>query len=629
MSAHSEQAARGAAVGSSPFSLRPSVPRQSASPSSALASATAKHGVRRAATAAVLPTRAAWVLLGTLYAAAGGLVISTTFVESAAPDRHAWVVRAMDGCALACAAVLLLLARRLPRRALGPVISMSSVLIAICVLASGGQSTAVAYACVFFVGPVYARFVLRPREADLQLLLVFALGVPTLAVQVGVTVGEQAIVWGITLMQSAAVRWLVAALQKAETDALTGLPNHRGVERVLSDALVGAHDGSVGLVVVQLHGVLGARSGGAAGDDGALLAAVARWREVLPPQAVLGRLSASVFSVVVRECTLPQVTRLARELVAASPPTLRTRAATAAWERGEDTSTLLARAESASLTAVRSGSDPVYEHPGTGREGLELRRALDEEQFVVHFQPIVDLESGVTVGAEALIRWQHPERGLLMPGAFLDDVERCDLFRRLGEWMIAAATEQAASWPANALGDLPYLSVNASGPELLDPGYAGVVERALMTSGLAPERLVVELVESAYDATSAVVAENLIALRAMGIRTAIDDFGVGHSSLERLRQTGGALLKIDKSFVQDITTADQDAPLVLAVIALGEALGMRVIAEGVETAEQAHWLRSRGCALAQGWRFSPARPDEAFTASLRDTYAATLATHTE
>lgn len=620
MSARSEQVVRSSAVGALAFHLHRARGRVSAATHLAQGVTALRPRRRRSDAAAVLPTRAAWVLLGTLYAAAGSLVISTTFLPAASPERLAWVVRTMDGCALLSAALLLLLARRLPRRALGPVIFVSTVLIAVCIIASGGYSTAVAYACVFFVGPVYARFVLRPRSADVQLLLVLALGIPTLAVQPGVTAGEQAIVWGITLMQSAAVRWLVAALQKAETDALTGLPNHRGVERILSDALVGAPDGSVGLVVLQLEKADDARRDASPGGDKALLAAVARWQEVVPRGAVLGRLGASTMAVVIRDTTLADVTSVARDVVTAGSASLWSRAGTAAWERGEDASALLARTEGASLAATRSGVDPVYEHPGTGREGLALRKALDKEQFVVHFQPIVDLESGAAVGAEALVRWEHPERGMLLPGAFLDEVERCELLGRLGEWMLHSAMAQAARWPLNVHGERPYLSVNASGPELLDPRYAAVVEAALMRSGLPPDRLVVELVESAYDTSCTVVVDNLAALRALGVRTAIDDFGVGHSSLERLRQTGGALLKIDKSFVQDISSADQDAPLVLAVIALGQALGMRVVAEGVETEEQAQWLRERGCSLAQGWRFSPAVSGAVFAASAGMSY---------
>lgn len=565
----------------------------------------------------VLSARAAWVLLGALYAAAGLLVGLTTFVPAAAPQRVAWVVRAMDGAAVVCAVLQLCLARRLPRGLLGPVVSASSVLIAVCVLVSGGHSTAVAYACVFFVGPVYARFVMSPRQADAQLLLVLLLGVPALAVQPGVTVGEQVVVWGIALMQSGATRWLVSALARAETDALTGLPHHRGLERHLEEALVGAPDGSVGLVLLDLGDAPAAGGAGARSEhDQLLLDLTSAWRSLLPRDAVLGRTSRSVFAVVVPRSTLEDAGALARAMVAAPPAALGCVAGVVAWERGEEGAVLLQRAESAVLTAGRLGAGSVYEHPGTGREGAELRRALEQDELVVHFQPVVDLVTGDVVGAEALVRWDHPERGLLLPGAFLDEVERCGLAARLGERVLDLALTSAARWPRNARGEDLHVAVNASGPELLDPGYAATVAEALMRSGLPAARLVVELVEDDYDATSAALVQNLAALRQLGVRTAVDDFGTGHSSLERLRQTGGALLKIDRSFVQDVRSAEQEAPLVLAVIALGRALGMRVVAEGVETAAQATWLREHGCAFAQGWRFGAAQPQEAFCRSV-------------
>ncbi|MEH3077389.1 MAG: GGDEF domain-containing phosphodiesterase [Quadrisphaera sp.] len=565
---------------------------------------------------AVLATRSAWRLLGLLYAAAGTLVIATTLVPAATPDRVDWVVRAMDSAAISSSVVLVLLSRRLPRAGLGPVVAVSTLLIAVCVLCSGGHSTAVAYACVFFVGPVFCRFVVPARQADAQLVLVLLLGVPVLAVQPGVTVGEQAIVWGITLVQSAAVRWLVDALVRAETDSLTGLANRRGVERALEGAVTRAADGTVGVILLEL--VVPTSEVGRRGPvvaQGPVADVMTQWRAALPQGAVLGRLTGLTFAVVLPHATLDRTALLAEDLRSRAPGPLQCWAGAVAWEAGESALVLMDRADSALGTARHCGSGTTYEHPGTGREGLELRRALAGHELVVHFQPIVDLGSQAVVGAEALVRWQHPERGLLLPGAFLSEVERCGLIVPMGAWMLAEACREAAGWPLNAAGEELYLSVNASGPELLDPTYATTVERALMDSRLAPERLVVELVESDYDSSSQVLMENLERLRTLGVRTAIDDFGVGHSSLDRLRRTGGALLKVDRSFVADITAADGEAPLVLAVLALGDALGMRVVAEGVETTGQAQWLHAHGCALAQGWLFGAACPPQEFRAS--------------
>jgi EAL domain-containing protein (putative c-di-GMP-specific phosphodiesterase class I) len=147
------------------------------------------------------------------------------------------------------------------------------------------------------------------------------------------------------------------------------------------------------------------------------------------------------------------------------------------------------------------------------------------------------------------------------------------------------------------------LSVNASGRELQHPLYAATVQDALTASGLSPHQLVVELVESHYDIESMHLVANLHRLRALGVRTAIDDFGTGHSSLDRLRRLGADILKVDRSFVGDIEESGQDVPLVSAVLAMAHALGMRVIAEGVETPAQAEWLTSHGCDFGQGYLF--------------------------
>jgi diguanylate cyclase (GGDEF)-like protein/PAS domain S-box-containing protein len=242
----------------------------------------------------------------------------------------------------------------------------------------------------------------------------------------------------------------------------------------------------------------------------------------------------------------------------------------------------------------------------------ELQRALAAEEFFLHYQPIVTIETGEIAGAEALVRWQHPTRGLVPPTEFVELAEDTGLIVPLGRWVLDRACAQARLWADQGHGGLR-LSVNVSGRQLQEAGFVNEVRSALLRHGLAPGVLVLELTESVlvYDG-SGIIPERLTALRDLGVKIAIDDFGTGYSSLAYLKHFPIDILKVDKSFVDDMGKANsEEGILAHAIVSLTHSLRLDVVAEGIERAEQRDDLWSVGCELGQGYLYSkPVGPEE-------------------
>jgi diguanylate cyclase (GGDEF)-like protein len=243
------------------------------------------------------------------------------------------------------------------------------------------------------------------------------------------------------------------------------------------------------------------------------------------------------------------------------------------------------------------------------RIGAELRTALDCGQFRLVYQPIVALPGGRLVSAEALVRWEHPERGPVPPAEFIPVAERNGLIVELGTWILREACLQAAQWRAELGGDAPRkVSVNVSARQLARPGFTAVVEAALAHSGLPASSLAIEVTETAvFEGGRALDA--LHELRELGVWIALDDFGTGHSSLGLLQTVPVDILKVDKSFVDNITMAGRHAVIATALIQVAGGLGLTAVAEGVETAEQAAELHRLGSQLAQGYHFGRPAPE--------------------
>ena len=283
---------------------------------------------------------------------------------------------------------------------------------------------------------------------------------------------------------------------------------------------------------------------------------------------------------------------------------------------GEDAETLTKCADTAMYYAKESGRNnyKFFEQSmnvrAVQRQSIEasLRRALERQEFVLHYQPKVNLESGAMVGVEALIRWQHPEHGLLLPSEFIPVAEDCGLILPIGRWALREACRQAQAWQQAGLRPIT-VAVNTSAIEFRDPGFLENVRATLHETGLAPGCLELELTESVLMRDAEATNRMLHTLADLGVKLTVDDFGTGYSSLSYLRQFPIDTLKIDQSFVQQMTSNPGDAGLVSAVINMGKSLNHRVIAEGVETSEQHAFLLSKRCDEGQGYYFG--RPMEA------------------
>ncbi|MCD2512401.1 putative bifunctional diguanylate cyclase/phosphodiesterase [Comamonas endophytica] len=235
----------------------------------------------------------------------------------------------------------------------------------------------------------------------------------------------------------------------------------------------------------------------------------------------------------------------------------------------------------------------------------DLRQALARSEFVLHYQPVFDLQAGRAIGAEALVRWQHPERGLVPPGAFIDTAESSGLIGPLGLWVIREACRQLGEW--NRAG-LPHMrmAINVSARQFLDPQLGQHLREAIAAAGISPDQLEIELTETVAMVDHAHTHRVFSALRSDGVGIAIDDFGTGYASMSYLRKLPFDKLKIDREFVTDVHRSREGQAICGALIELGKGLGLRVLAEGVEQKEEVRYLAQQGCDLFQGYYF--ARP---------------------
>ena len=234
---------------------------------------------------------------------------------------------------------------------------------------------------------------------------------------------------------------------------------------------------------------------------------------------------------------------------------------------------------------------------------IDLRKAIANSEFELFYQPLVGMQSENVAGFEALIRWHHPERGLILPLDFIPIAEETGLIVPIGDWVLRQACAEAVTWPNDVK-----IAVNLSPVQFKNKGILLSVISALAASGLSPNRLELEITESVLlqdgDATLAILHE----LRGLGVRISMDDFGTGYSSLSYLRKFPFDKIKIDQSFIFDMSDHDDSLAIVRAVIAMGSGLGIATTAEGVETAEQFKQLKLEGCSEVQGYLFSPPRP---------------------
>jgi len=291
---------------------------------------------------------------------------------------------------------------------------------------------------------------------------------------------------------------------------------------------------------------------------------------------------------------------------------------------GTDCETLMKHADFAMYHAKDNGRDNRQffkrdlSQRAVKRQSLEdsVRHALDRQEFSVHYQPKVNLETGGIVGVEALIRWMHPDLGHVSPAEFIPIAEECGLMVPIGQWVLGQACHQAQAWQEIGLAPIR-IAVNISAVELHAKEFSKGVGVILAETGLDPRFLELELTETFLVQDSTATLAVLQDLKQLGLKLALDDFGTGYSSLNHLKRFPIDTLKIDRSFVRTITTNTDDASIVGAVISMGRNLHMRVVAEGVETREQLAFLQDRECPFGQGYYFSPALSGQACTQLLR------------
>jgi diguanylate cyclase (GGDEF)-like protein len=294
----------------------------------------------------------------------------------------------------------------------------------------------------------------------------------------------------------------------------------------------------------------------------------------------------------------------------------------AVWERGATADVMMRNADAAMYRAKERGRARFELFDAGMRQWSEswltmeseLTRAMEEGELRNVYQPIVEPSDGRVVGFEALVRWHHPERGVVPPMDFIPVAEQIGLIVPLGHAVLREACEEAVRWPDRADGTPLRISVNLSPRQLSDPGLVDSVNAVLLVTGLAPDRLSLEITESAFADDPARALDVLKRLKELGVRLELDDFGTGYSSLTYVRMFPIDALKIDRSFVQGVCRSQEDAAIVAAVVSMGRALGVNVVAEGVESEDQAKALQELGCTLAQGFLFSRPVPAEALPA---------------
>jgi diguanylate cyclase (GGDEF)-like protein len=413
---------------------------------------------------------------------------------------------------------------------------------------------------------------------------------------------------------------------QANHDALTGLPNRELFLERLRGALGPRERVAVLLVDLDDFKVVNDSLGHGAGDR--LLSGVAeRLSRVLRPGDVIARFGGDEFTVLLPGiATEAYALQVARRLADALREPLvldgERRYVTASIGVSfsapgeEDPHALLRDADAAMYRAKETGKSRCEVFDDSMRESalerLELesglRHALHEGELRLVYQPLVTLDDGRVTGVEALLRWDHPVFGLVAPLRFVALAERNGLIIPIGAWVLREACGQLAAWGDDTLS----VSVNVSARQLGSTDLVDDVRAALEDSGIAPGRLCLEITETAMMADPGAIGETLSALKALGVRLAVDDFGVGHASLRHLRALLPVdTLKIDKSFVDGITQDADDAAIVEGVVRLAHSLGLQAVAEGVETAEQVAMLRAFSCQTGQGYHFArPADPDQ-------------------
>jgi diguanylate cyclase (GGDEF)-like protein len=432
---------------------------------------------------------------------------------------------------------------------------------------------------------------------------------------------------------------------QARHDDLTGLPNRTSMLELIAEALTAGRSDpdrptGTALLFIDLDAfkTINDSLGHSVGDE-LLCQVAARLGEQVRPGDAVGRLGGDQFLILAHECDSAEAATLAFRVqksfghpfpaTGISVPLSASIGVAVARAGADDAAQLLSDADAAMYAAKASGRDRVHLFsPGlreAARWRLEVATRLRDEavdQLVVHYQPMVRLDTGAIEGVEALVRWRHPERGLLLPDAFLSVAEETGQVIAMTRWLLRETTQRAAEWAADGL---PLrMSVNISARHFSAETLVRDVRMALRESGLPADQLVLELTETSVAEDPTRAEDQLAVLRSFGVRVAIDDFGTGWSSLAQLFALPIGTLKIDRSLLTaaERASAGESGAVLAAIVALTRTLGIRSVAEGVETADHLRMVRAAGCDFAQGWLLGQPMPADQLPGYVRRVQAA-------
>jgi diguanylate cyclase (GGDEF)-like protein/PAS domain S-box-containing protein len=424
----------------------------------------------------------------------------------------------------------------------------------------------------------------------------------------------------------------------AHYDVLTSLPNRVLYYDRLRQALAQRNQWTVGVMLIDVDRFKNVNDtlGHAVGDR--LLQQVSeRLTRSVRSGDTVGRLGGDEFAVVLSNLATAQDANLvAQKIIASFKEPFRLDGGAEIYVTGSigitlypndstDQDTLIKNADAAMYRAKEVGRNAYrFYTPEMNARALELlsmesslRRALDRREFLLYYQPKVSVASGDIVGVEALLRWRHPERGLVSPGEFMPVLEDTGLIVPVGEWVVGAVCAQINEWQGRGI-DPKAVAVNLSARQFVDKELGATIRRILEENGVDPTLIELEITESSLMANTEESTRTLEFLAQLGVGLSIDDFGTGYSSLGYLKRFPLDALKVDRSFVRDITTSADDATITRAVISMAHSLGLKVIAEGVETQEQVSFLAEHGCDEFQGYFFSRPLPADECGAWLRE-----------
>lgn len=540
-------------------------------------------------------------------AAVMALASSTRLPASADPDG----LRLLPALTLLPSIGVITYGRRWPSAAFHPVLVATTVLISGSVVFSGSSPIAIALSILYSL-PVLAAFLFFSwRTATVHLVITAVVGGLAMGWSGNDSIIEPLVVVAVAGVVGLMVGRHVRSAASAEIDVVTGLPNRAGFDRQLADCLTRMEDNDsiLTLALIDFDSFTGVNEqvGRAAGDR-MLRDTAAAWQALLPSSARMARVGGDEFAIVFPGSAPAEAAKHVERLRRAMPHQRSFSAGMATGESGDTPSLVMDRADTLLYRAKRDGQNRTTCEERRVPTVAQLRTAIGSGQLTPVFQPIIALGTGHMIGVEALIRWQHPDRGQLPPSEFIPVAEESGLITDIGTWMLHQSCRHAAEWTEAGL--IEKVTVNVSGRELVEPGYADVVADVLYRTGLDPRHLILEVTETTLDADAPDITRTLRILHEQGVRIAIDDFGTGFSTLSRLDRLPVDVLKIDRSFIANLSADPMDAPLVSAIVAFGHALGLTLVAEGIEQPHQYRTLTSLGCDEGQGFLFGvPSAPE--------------------